>query len=159
MPVPGLVAIPSRTDCTSYLLLPFHVSFIHTCTHTQTHTHAPTHTHIGHARGAAGPTWGGAMLGPCRAWGHLDAAIAVLVSRQPKKLVSRGEDCSVLQINTAGHSQLEALAPSGHSEDTLPMSVCSAWGSAQTRSCPAGVVRSRAGQGCAAGLSNVPLWG
>lgn len=41
---------------------------------THAHTHAPTHTHS--MQGAAGPAWGEAVLGPCRAGGRWDTRLS-----------------------------------------------------------------------------------
>lgn len=92
----------SRTDCTSYLLLPFHVSFIHTCTHTCTHPHTQ------HARGCR-TRLGRSCAGAVQGWGSLGCSS--LASQRSLSL--EGRMCSILYINPGGPSQLEALDPSG----------------------------------------------
>lgn len=92
----------SRTDCTSYLLLPFHVSFIHTCTHTCTHPHTQ------HARGCR-TRLGRSCAGAVQGWGSLGCSS--LASQRSLSLEERM--CSILYINPGGPSQLEALDPSG----------------------------------------------
>ncbi|XP_030921234.1 serum response factor isoform X1 [Geospiza fortis] len=68
--------------------------FLHPHMHTHTRTHPPPHTQACAWGCRSHPGW--SRAGAVQGLGHLDAAIAVLVSRQPKKFVFRGEDCSAL---------------------------------------------------------------
>lgn len=137
--------------------------FLHPHVHTHTNTHTCTHTHTHRAR-----VWG------CRThlgWSYAGAmqglgaseccdSCACLTPAKETCLLRGGLLCAANKycgaFSAGGFGSFWALLRHLAHERLLCMGLI-AWD--QTQSCPAGAVWSRVGQGCAAGLSNVPLWG
>lgn len=108
--------------------------------HTHTRTHPPPHTPACSWGCGTHPGWGRA--GAAQGLGHLDAAIAVLVSRQPKKfcLWRGGLLCTVNKycgpFPAGGSGSFWVLRV------TLPTGIRSAWGSDPEPRCRCGLEQS-----------------